>query len=171
MPVCWMYTYFWHRKECMYVSAHIQYLQKNDLRVECTITKAQVTANPSSLCWDIRLLLAPDSEANSSSPLSSPPLTWPEEGRTAGMNKRMREQREERGRRRMKKGWLNGREGWRCRRCTQTGRDLNGGRDRVENEWLSCPPARLPWGEWTGDADTAHKHPRRHENLGSHSSQ
>lgn len=51
------------------------------------------------------------------------------------MNKRMREQREEGGRSMMKKGWLNGRNGWRYRRCTQRGGDLYS-REWESLEWV-----------------------------------
>lgn len=51
------------------------------------------------------------------------------------MTERMREQREEGGRSMMKKGWLNGRNGWRYRRCTQTGGDLYG-REWESLEWV-----------------------------------
>lgn len=73
----------------------ISSVYKNDLWVECTITKAQVTTNPSSGCRAIRLQLAPDSEANT--PLfPSPPshLTgeWEEDRKagSVGWNKRIR---------------------------------------------------------------------------------
>lgn len=55
------------------VFTHIQCLL-NDLCVESTITKAHVTTSPSSHCRDIRLQLAPDSEADTP-PFPQFPLT------------------------------------------------------------------------------------------------
>lgn len=37
---------------------------------------------------------------------------------------------------------------------TQTGRNLYSGRKKDEKRWLSCPPARLSWGEQTGERRT-----------------
>lgn len=49
--------------------------KRNDLCVERTIRKAHITTKPSSLCWDIKLQLAPDSEANTPPPSPSSHLT------------------------------------------------------------------------------------------------
>lgn len=87
--VSWMYTDLKQEGGC--VCAFISSIKKNELCVEC---KAQVTTNHSPVCvwWNIRLLLAPDSEDNTPPP--SPSSHLPS---GVGWNKRMREQRQEGG--------------------------------------------------------------------------
>lgn len=61
---------FW--VSCLLISS---VYKRNDLCVERTIMKAHITTKPSSLCWDIKLQLAPDSEANTPPPSPSSHLT------------------------------------------------------------------------------------------------
>lgn len=61
---------FW--VSCLLISS---VYKRNDLCVERTIRKAHITTKSSSLCWDIKLQLAPDGEANTPPPSPSSHLT------------------------------------------------------------------------------------------------
>lgn len=134
------------------------------------------------LCWDIRLPLAPDSEANTPPPPLSPlsHLTEGREGKAGrvGRNKRMGEQRQEGGREAGREGG-----GWRNWKTARGGGIVDTRKQaEIYIEWeremrmSDCPVHLRDCHEENGqEIQTLHTHTHTHtmghEIWGSHSSQ